>query len=313
MAELKYDLIVIGGGPAGLTASIYASRASLKTFLLAGDPPGGQLTLTTEIENFPGFPQGIQGPELIQNMRLQAEKFGTVGKNENVTKISGDATSGFELLTESGSIYSSQAIIIATGADAQWLGLESEQKLRGRGVSACATCDAFFFKNKVVAVVGAGDVAMEDASFLTKFSSKVYVLVRRSKEEMKASKFMRDKAFANPKIEFLFNTEVSNVLGNESVKGLEVINNTTQEKKILTDVEGLFVAIGHKPATGFLQGFIELDKVGYIKLTDNTKTSKEGVFVAGDAADYRYRQAISAAGMGCMAALDAEKFLLHKS
>lgn len=309
MTNKIYDVIIIGGGPAGLTAAIYTSRAFLSTLTIAGALPGGQLTTTTDVENFPGFPNGIQGPELINNMRAQAERFNTEFLNDDVISIEGDAEAGFTVISQNGTKLQSKSIILATGASARWLGLESEQKLRGRGVSACATCDAFFFKEKVVAIVGGGDASMEEATFLTKFASKVYVLVRGSKETMRASKFMQQKAFGNPKIEFMFNTQVTEVLGDKVVEGLKVLTGDTKEEKVMQDIQGLFVAIGHIPNTDFLKGFVDLDEKGFVKVTENTKSSKEGVFVAGDVADYRYRQAITAAGSGCMASLDVEKYL----
>lgn len=304
-----YDLIIIGSGPAGLTAAIYTSRASLNTLVLAGSPPGGQLTTTTEIENFPGFPEGIMGPVFVDNMRKQAEKFNTTIVDENVLSIKGSFKEGFTVETDGGNNFSAKALIVASGASARWLGLPSETKLRGHGVSACATCDGFFFRNKVIAVVGGGDSAMEESTFLTKFASKVYVIYRSSREEMKASKFMLEKATSNPKIKFIYNTEVVEVLGETTVTGLRLRNNITKEETINNEITGLFLAIGHTPNTSFVKDFLELDPVGYIKVTDNTHSSVEGVFVAGDVADHRYRQAITAAGAGCMAALDAEKFL----
>ncbi|RJR27843.1 thioredoxin-disulfide reductase [candidate division WWE3 bacterium] len=303
-----FDIIIIGGGPAGLTAAIYTSRAFLKTAVIAGNPPGGQLMLTTDVDNFPGFPDGIVGPDLISSFRVQAEKYETFFLDENTVKISGEP-GNFVVTTDSGQTLQSKAVIVATGASAKWLNLESEQRLRGKGVSACATCDGFFFKGQTIAVVGAGDAAMEEATFLTRFANKVLVLVRGTKETMRASKIMRQRAFDNPRIEFLFNTEVSEVLGDTVVAGLRVKDNLTGEEKTLDNVTGLFVAIGHKPNTDFLKDFVELDHVGYVKITDNTRTSKEGVFVAGDVSDFRYRQAVTAAGFGCMAALDAEKYL----
>ncbi len=309
MNNTLYEVLVLGGGPAGLTTAIYTARASLNTLVIAGNPPGGQLTETTEVENYPGFPQGIVGPKLIQDFRSQAQRFGAQFVDENVVKIAGSVEENFTVTTDAEGIYTGKVVIVATGASAKWIGLESEQRLRGKGVSACATCDGFFFKNKVVAVVGGGDAAMEEATFLTRFCSKIHVLVRGTKETLRASKFMQKKAFSHPNVEFHFNTEVQEVLGEDSVTGLKVINNVTQEVSIMDDVRGLFLAIGHKPNTEFLQGFIDLGKFGYINITGNTKTSKEGIFVAGDAADYKYRQAITAAGYGCMAALDAERFL----
>lgn len=311
--RMKYDILILGGGPAGLTAAIYTSRANLKTKLIAGQPSGGQLMITTDVENFPGFPEGVMGPDLVAKFREQAVKFGTDAVDENVTKISGFFSEGFTVTTDAGNSYDGKAVILALGASAKWLGLESEQRLQGRGVSACATCDAYFFRNKVVAVVGGGDAAMEEATFLTNLASKVYVLVRGTKEQVRASKVMQDRAFANPKIEFLFNSEVLEILGDQKVAGLKVKNNLTGAESVMSDVEGLFIAIGHKPNTGFLEGFVELGKMGYINVLDTTRTSKEGVFVAGDVSDFRYRQAITAAGLGCMAALDAEKFLSGNS
>lgn len=308
MENQTYDLIIIGGGPSGLTSAIYASRAHLNTLVIAGQPSGGQLMWTTDVENYPGFPEGIMGPDLIKNFKEQAERFGAEFVEENVKEVKGSAAQGFTVTSVDGKDYSGKALVVATGASAKWLNLESEQKLRGRGVSACATCDGFFFKEKTVAVVGAGDAAMEEANFLTKFSPKVYVLVRNDQESMRASKIMQKRAMDNEKIEFLYNTQVVEVLGDDAVTGLRVLNNKTNQESILDDVQGLFVAIGHKPNTDFLEGFVELEK-GYVKVTDNTKSSKEGVFVGGDVSDYRYRQAITAAGLGCMAALDAEKYL----
>jgi thioredoxin reductase (NADPH) len=306
-----YDVIILGGGPSGLTAAIYTSRAKLNTLVIAGNPAGGQLMWTTEVDNYPGFPSGIMGPELIENMRKQAERFETTFKDENVSFLSGAYETGFTVVTENNSTYIGKTIIIATGASANWLNIESEQRLRSKGVSACATCDGFFFKGKDIAVVGGGDSAMEEATYLTRFANKVYVLVRGSKEEMKASKIMQEEAMHNEKIEFMFNTQVKEVLGDDFVSGLRVFNNKTNEEKDIS-LSGLFVAIGHSPNTKFLEGFVDLETNKYLKVTDNTKTSKEGVFAAGDVGDYRYRQAISAAGLGCMAALDVEKYLKSK-
>jgi thioredoxin reductase (NADPH) len=310
--EITYDVAVLGGGPAGLTAAIYTSRAALKTLCFAGNPPGGQLTETTEIENFPGFPEGIQGPQLMQNFRNQAARFGTDIANTHATKVTGDFDSGFVLESTDGHTYKARSIIIATGASAKWLGLESEQAMKGKGVSACATCDAFFFKNKEVVVVGGGDAAMEESTYLTKFASKIHVLVRGSKEDMRASKIMQQRALENEKIEFHFYTELVEVLADGSgnkAQGVRIVNNQTQEESVLPDVEGVFVAIGHHPNTDFLEGFVDLDVKGYVKVTEGTYSSKQGVFVAGDVHDYRYRQAITAAGFGCMAAIDLERFL----
>ena len=265
--------------------------------------------LTSGVENFPGFPKGILGPELISTFREQSLRFGSEIKDENAIKIEGSKEEGFTVESHENQKYKGRSVIVATGASAQWLNLPSERKLRGKGVSACATCDGFFFKNKVTAVVGGGDAAMEDAIFLTKFSPKVYILVRGDKQNIRAGKYMLNKAFSSPKIEFLYTTEVLEILGEHSVEGLTVINTKTRVESTLNDVRGVFIAIGHKPNTDFLEGFIELGKSGYVITNDNTKTSREGVFVSGDVSDFRYRQAVTAAGLGCMAALDVEKFL----
>ena len=310
-----FDLIVLGSGPSGLTASLYASRAFLNVLVIAGESSGCQLAMTSDIENFPGFPEGVTGSELVSNMRKQAEKYGAKFIDESAKQISGSFEENFSVQTVSGNVYLSKSVIVATGASAKWLGLESEQKLIGRGVSACATCDGFFFKDKVIAVVGGGDSAMEEATFLTRFASKVYLLVRGDKENLRASKVMQKKAFENAKVEFLFNTQVKEVLGENFVEGLKISTKVIEEgvevekENILDDVRGLFVAIGHKPNTDFLNGFIELDEKGYVKVFGGCKTSKEGVFVSGDVHDHVYKQAISAAGFGCMAAIDAIRFL----
>lgn len=300
-----YNTIIIGSGPAGLTAAIYAARAELKPLVIAGQKPGGQLMDTTEVENFPGFAEGIMGPELMQNMMKQTERFGGKILQENV--ISADfSVKPFKVVTDKNE-YLSESIIIATGAEARWLGLESEQKLKGKGVSACATCDGFFFKGKEVAVLGGGDSAMEEANFLTKFASKVIVVHRR--DEFKASKIMLKRAQENAKISFVTNVSVQEVLGENAVEGLKVKDNTSGEEKVIP-CQGVFLAIGHKPATEvFKKAGIEVDEKGYIKIQNHTQSNITGVFVAGDVADFRYRQAISAAGAGCMAALDVEKYL----
>lgn len=303
--ELKvHKIAIIGSGPAGLTAAIYAARADLQPIVLAGLTYGGQLMLTTEVENFPGFPHGIQGPELMQNMIAQAERFGAQMVYEDVTEVD-FASKPFTLKTGSSEI-KAEAIIIATGATSKWLGLASEEKYRGKGVSSCATCDGFFFKDKEIIVVGGGDAAMEEATYLTKFATKVTVLNRGDK--LRASKIMQDRAINNPKISILFNKEVVEFYGDVKLTGgkiKDVVSGEIQDMKF----EGAFIAIGHKPNTEIFGKQIELDEKGYIVATDNTKTSMDGVFVAGDVRDYRYRQASTASGMGTMAALDAEKYL----
>ena len=310
-----FDVIIIGSGPSGLTAAIYASRAFLKTLIIGGNPPGGQLVFTSSVENFPGFPDGIPGSDLILRIRKQAEKFGANFVDENVVKVSGSFEENFVVETDSGNIFKSKVIIVATGSSAKWLGLESERRLIGRGVSACATCDGFFFKDKVIAVVGGGDCAMEEAIYLTRFASKVYILVRRNIEDLKACKHMQKKAFENSKIGFMFGVSVKEVLGENSVEGLRVEKKVEKDGKevteeiIMNDVKGLFVSIGHEPNTKFLDGVVETDENGYIRITEGSKTSKEGIFASGDVRDYNYRQAISAAGFGCMAAIDATRFL----
>ncbi len=309
MQEGNYDVIIIGSGPAGLTSAIYTSRAMLKTLVIAGNPPGGQLIITSLIENFPAYPEGVGGPLLVQKMRMQSEKFGAKFLDENVSNVSGSFADSFTIQSDSKKKYSSKVVIIATGARAKWLKLENEQRLIGRGVSACATCDGFLFKGKDVAVVGGGDMAMEESIHLTKFAKKVYVLVRGDKEKMKASKIMQQRAFNNPKIEFIFGTSVVDVLGKDHVEGLSVKTRLSGETYDLSGVEALFVAVGHEPSTKFLADFLELDENGYVKHFEGTKSSKEGVFVAGDVADSKYRQAVTAAGYGCMAALDTIRFL----
>lgn len=303
-----HNTIIIGSGPAGLTAALYAARAELSPLVIGGLTWGGQLMLTSEVENYPGFPEGIIGPELMQNMRKQAERFGAKILDENV--ISADFKSTpFTLKTDKAE-FTAKTVIIATGADANWLGLPNEQRLRGKGVSACATCDGFFFKDKEVVVIGGGDSAMEEASFLTKFASKVTILHRR--EEFRASKIMLKRAQENPKIVFMTNIQVVDVLGENFVEGVKIQDVKTGEEKILK-VNGYFSAIGHTPATKiFSQAGVEVDQKGYIVVKNHTRTNIEGVFVAGDVNDPRYRQAVSAAGMGCMAALDVEKFLAEQ-
>lgn len=309
MENKIYDVLILGGGPSGLTAAIYTARAHLNTLVIAGQPSGGQLMLTSEVENFPGFPEGILGPDLVDNFRKQANRFGTEFVDENVMELKKCPSNLFGVRTDVKNVYIGKSVVVATGASARWLGLESEQRLRGKGVSACATCDGFFFKDKITAVVGGGDAAMEEANFLTKFSPKVYIIARKAQNELKASVYMLKKTSSNPKIEFIYNSEVREVLGGHSVEGIRIFNSQTGVESVLPDVKGLFVAIGHKPNTEFLKSLVDLGKMDYVAVKDNVFTAHDGLFIAGDVADYKYRQAITAAGFGCMAAIDAEKYL----
>ncbi len=301
-----YDVIIIGAGPAGYTAAIYTSRASLSTLMIAGDTPGGQLLLTGEVENFPGFKDGITGPSLMDEMRDQAKRFGTELISEFVTKVELESETKKVYVGEQ--LYQARTVIISTGASANWLGLKNEQRLMGHGISACATCDAFFFRDKEVVVVGGGDVAMEEADVLTKFASKVIVVHRR--DSLRASKIMQQRAFDNPKIEFIWNSEVVDVLGKDMVEGVKLRSTVDGAERELA-CQGLFVSIGHTPATKLFAGSLELDEKGYIKTIESVKTKLPGVFAAGDVADFRYRQAITAAGDGCRAALEAEHYLAN--
>jgi len=303
MAKL-YDVIIIGSGPAGYTAAIYAARANLSVLMLQGYQVGGQLMLTSDVENYPGFEEGILGPPMMEKFEAQARRFGTEVIPEDVISID-FSKRPFKVITDSGE-YEARAIIISTGASAKWLGLPSEQRLQGRGVSACATCDGFFFKKKDVAVIGGGDTAMEEATFLTRYANHVTVIHRR--DTLRASKIMQDRAFKNPKISFIWDTEVTEVLGENELTGLRLHNVKTDEESILP-VQGFFLAIGHKPNTDLFKGILDMDKVGYIIPVEHTMTNIPGVFAAGDVTDHRYRQAVTAAGDGCRAAIDAERWL----
>ncbi|MDH5770060.1 MAG: thioredoxin-disulfide reductase [Candidatus Bathyarchaeota archaeon] len=299
-----YDVIVIGSGPAGLTAAIYASRDKLRALVVAGATWGGQLMLTKEVENFPGFKEGILGPDLMYNMLKQAEGFGAEMIFGDATAV--DFSSRPFKVTVGSKVYEGKSVIIATGASPKWLGLESETRLRGRGVSVCATCDAAFFQDKKVMVVGGGDTAMEEALVLSKFAKEVKVIHRRDK--LRASKILQERAFKDPKIEFVWNSTVQEILGKDRVEGVRLRKVDSKEEFEL-ECDGVFIAVGYKPNTEIFKGQIELDQAGYVVAEDTTKTSVEGVFVAGDAQDYRYRQAVMAAGAGCKSAMDAEKYL----
>ena len=305
---MSEQVLIIGSGPAGLTAAVYAARADLNPFMVEGMAAGGQLMLTTDVENFPGFPDGIMGPELMEQFRKQAERFGTRIVTADVTRVD-FSHRPFKVWVDADE-YEANSVIISTGASASWLGLENEERLRGHGVSACATCDGFFFRGLEVAVVGGGDSAMEEALFLAKFAEKVTIIHRR--DEFRASKIMVRRVLDHEKVDVMWNSVVEDVLGDTQVEALMVHNVETDEvSEFKTD--GLFLAIGHKPNTDLFQGQVELDEVGYVVLTgDGTMTSVEGVFAAGDVADHTYRQAITAAGTGCMAAIDAERWLAEQ-
>lgn len=302
-----YDVIIIGSGPSGLTAGIYTTRANLKTLIIAGTKWGGQLMLTTTVENFPGFPQGILGPDLMMNMRKQAERHGA--EIVDVNFVDGDFPEGgpFKVNVDGGKTYEGKSVIIATGADTKWLGIPGEMEKIGRGVSSCAPCDAAFFRDKIVAVVGGGDSAMEEALVLTRFAKEVIVIHRR--EELKASQAMQDKAKQNPKIRFMLNKSPVEILGESKVTGIKLKDAKTGEVSDLT-VDGVFVAIGHIPNSKIFKG-INTDEKGYIEAKDRVLTNIEGVFVAGDVQDHQFQQAITAAGFGCMAALTAERWIME--
>ena len=301
--------LIIGAGPAGYTAAIYAARADMKPVLYQGLQPGGQLTITTEVENYPGYPEGTQGPEMMIDFQKQAERFGTEIRGGLVTKVDFSGPRHKVTVDDKHEIIA-DTVIISTGASAKWLGLESEQRLNGFGVSACAVCDGFFFKDQEVAIVGAGDSACEEATYLAKLCKKVTMLVR--KDEFRASKAMQHRVENTSNIEVMFNTETVEILGDKSVSGVKIINNISKEESVL-DVTGFFVAIGHTPNTEIFKDWLDMDETGYLKVTPGTtKTKVDGVFASGDAADKVYRQAVTAAGTGCMAALDAERYLAAK-
>ena len=312
MEQLNTKCLIIGSGPAGYTAAIYASRANLAPVLFEGMQPGGQLTTTTEIDNFPGYPDGINGIEMMDDLRRQAERFGTDIRDGIIERI--DLTKRpFTAIAENGQQIAAETVIIATGASAKYLGIDDETRYAGAGVSACATCDGFFYRKKTVAVVGGGDTACEEASYLSNLAQKVYMIVR--KDYLRASKFMQKKVFDNPKIEILFNTNTVGLFGNGKVEGARLVKykGTPQEEEFQIAIDGFFLGIGHKPNTELVKGVIELDEQGYIRTNGTTtETNVPGVFAAGDVADPRYRQAVTSAGMGCKAAIDAERFLLEQ-
>ncbi|MDQ3238841.1 MAG: thioredoxin-disulfide reductase [Actinomycetota bacterium] len=306
MSDRRYDVVIVGSGPAGYTAALYAARANLKTLVFQGFELGGQLMLTSDVENYPGYRDGVMGPDMMDDFEAQAARFGAEMRSENVERVD-LSERPFRLWSEEeDEPVFANSVIIATGAKAKWLGLEGEQRLMGKGVSGCATCDAFFYKGKKVAVVGGGDTAMEEASVLAKFADEVVLIHRR--EEFRASKIMLERARNNPKITFLTGTVIEDILGENTVEGVRVKDVHTGEEQTL-EVDGFFAAIGHVPATSVFDGQVEMDDGGYVFQNEHTMTSVPGVFAAGDVSDTRYRQAVTAAGDGCMAAIDAERWL----
>ncbi len=307
IAGKTLDVVIIGSGPAGLTAALYAARADLKPLVLEGPEPGGQLTTTTDVENYPGYPEGVMGPKMMDDFRNQASRFGADCRWGTVTDIDFEKRP-FKITIDEKTEVFARALIVSTGASAKWLGIESEQRLRGHGVSACATCDGAFFRDQHVVIIGGGDTAMEEAQFLTKFASKVTLLHRR--DELRASKIMQKRTLENPKVEVMWNTVLEEVLGDKVVEGVKVKNVKTDEISTLDDVTGVFLAIGHKPNTDLFKGVLDMDETGYIQTTPkSTYTNVPGIFACGDAQDKDYRQAVTAAGTGCMAAIDAERWL----
>jgi thioredoxin reductase (NADPH) len=298
--------LIVGAGPAGYTAAVYASRAGLKPVMYVGPQPGGQLMITNEVENYPGYPEGVMGPKMMEDFKNQAIRFGTDVRYGSVSEVD-FASRPFTLTIDGKTKVQAETVIIATGASAKWLGIESETRLNGKGVSACAVCDGFFFRGQDVAIVGAGDTACEEAHYLSKLCKKVHMLVRR--DEFRASKIMQHRVMHTPNIEIHFNTETDEILGADSVEGVRIRNNKTGDVSVL-NVTGFFVAIGHQPNTDFLKGLLHMDEQGYlITVPGTTTTNIQGVFAAGDVQDKNYRQAVTAAGSGCMAALDAERYL----
>jgi thioredoxin reductase (NADPH) len=305
----KVNLLIIGSGPAGYTAAIYAARANLKPVLYQGIQPGGQLTITTDVENYPGFPDGIQGPELMVHFEKQAQRMGTDIRYGLATKVD-LSVRPYKVWIDEEKVIETESIIISTGASARWLNIESEQRLNGYGVSACAVCDGFFFRGKEVAIVGAGDTAAEEALYLSKLCANVHMLIRRN--EMRASKVMQDRVKNTPNIKIYWNSETDEILGEKTVEAVRIKNNQSGEK-LEVPIKGFFVAIGHTPNSDIFKGFLDMDEAGYIKtIPGSSKTNIEGVFAAGDVQDKIYRQAVTAAGSGCMAALDAERYLSEK-